>query len=393
LNLKLLNTEIQRFINNNLNSDISKLLFRSSPFNDVSIKKIVEQIEAKSKSKSKLPTWYATHTIYYPNKLNIEQTSSEVLAAYKSNLISGKSLIDLTGGFGVDCFYFSKQFEIVIHCEIDEKLSNIAKYNFEILKASNIKCINSNGIDFLKRNIKNYDWIFIDPSRRNELKGKVFYLNDCSPNLVKHIDTLLKYSNNIMIKASPMLDVSVGISELKFVKEIHIIAVNNEVKELLYIIKKGYEKKIKLITINKSSKSNQVFQFYIQDESKAQSKYATVKNYLYEPNAAIMKSGAFNLISDSYKLDKLHPNSHLYTSHTRIDFPGRVFKVIKVIPYNKRVTKSELNSKKFNISTRNFPESIQSIKKRYKIKDGGEKYVFFTTDFLNKKLLIFTEKA
>jgi hypothetical protein len=184
-----------------------------------------------------------------------------------------------------------------------------------------------------------------------------------------------------------------GVAELKFVKEIHIIAVNNEVKELLYIIEKGYDKEIKLFTINESSKNNQVFDFYIQDESKANSKFATVQKYLYEPNAAIMKSGAFNLISDSYKLEKLHPNSHLYTSHTRIDFPGRVFKVMKVLPYNKRVIKSELSLKKINISTRNFPESIQIIKKRYKIKDGGEKYVFFTTDFLNKKLLIFTEKA
>ena len=393
MNLELLNTEIQDFINNNLNTNVSKLLFKNSQFKDVSNKELVEQIEAKNKSKSKLPSWFSTKGIYYPNKLNIEQTSSEVLAEYKSKLISGNKIIDLTGGLGVDSFYFSKQFKNVTHCEIDEKLSHTANYNFKLLKAKNITSINSNGIDFLQKNNQNYDWIFIDPSRRNQNKGKVFYLKDCTPNLVEHIETLLQYSNNIMIKASPMLDLSIGISELKFVKEIHIIAVNNEVKELLYIIEKDYDKEIKIITNNRSSKGLQVFKFSFNEEANCNTIYSDVQKYLYEPNAAIMKSGAFNLVSKKLKVNKLQINSHLYTSNALIDFPGRIFAVNEVVPYQRKLIYKKLGKQKFNISTRNFPESIEVLKKIFIIADGGENYVFFTKDHSQNKIAIICNKA
>ncbi|NNK83894.1 MAG: class I SAM-dependent methyltransferase, partial [Flavobacteriaceae bacterium] len=334
MNLKLLNTEIQQFISDNLNSDISKLILRGSPFKDVSIKEIVEQIEAKKKCEIKLTTWFSAQNIYYPNKLNIEQTSSEITSKYKSELLSGNHLIDITGGFGVDTFYFSKHFKNVTHCEIDYKLSNIAHHNFEALKVSNIDCINANGIDYLKSNNKTYDWIFVDPSRRHNQKGKVFYLKDCLPNLVEDLDILLNYSDNILIKASPMLDISVGISELKYVKEINIIALNNDVKELLFIIKKGYKSNIKISTINFTQKEGkQEFSYLKNDETEAEATYSNLKTFLYEPNAAILKSGAFNLISLKLHIDKLHVNTHLYTSNTLIDFPGRKFKVIKTIPY------------------------------------------------------------
>ena len=392
LNLKLLNTEIQEFIHNNLNTNVSKLLFKNSQFKAVSNKEIVEQIEAKNKSKFKLSSWFSTKGIYYPNKLNIEQTSSEVLAEYKSKLITGKNLIDLTGGFGVDSFYFSKQFKKVTHCEIDEKLSHIANHNFKLLKAKNITSIYSNGIDYLQKNNNTYDWIFVDPSRRNQNKGKVFYLKDCTPNLVEHIETLLQYSNNIMIKASPMLDLSIGISELKFVKEIHIIAVNNEVKELIYIIEKDYDKEIKIITNNVSSKGLQVFKFSFNEEANCNAIYSDVQKYLYEPNAAIMKSGAFNLVSQKLKVNKLQINSHLYTSHALIDFPGRIFKVNEVIPYQKKLIYKKLGNQKFNVSTRNFPENIEALKRKYKIADGGENYVFFTKDHLQNNIAIVCKK-
>ena len=393
MNLKLLNTEIQDFISEHLNSDISKLIFKGTPFKDISIKEIIEQIEAKKKCEKKLPTWYTSKNIYYPNKLNIEQTSSETTALYKSKIVSGEHLIDITGGFGIDSLYFSKRFKRVVHCELDDNLSNIANHNFKTLNANNVECINENGLDFLKKTNQNYDWIFVDPSRRHDTKGKVFYLKDCLPNLVTEIDTLLEYSNNILVKTSPMLDISVGISELKHVKEIHIVAINNDVKELLFVIQNKYDSTIAIKTINFTNTEKQKFDFLLSDESIPIANYNKVCDYLYEPNAAILKSGAFKLISTKFKLNKLHINTHLYTSDKLIDFPGRRLKVINVIPYQKKELKRVIKSKHFNISTRNFPENVNQLKKRYNIKDGGNDYLFFTTDFSNNKIVILANKV
>ena len=175
MNKDILHKEVQDFINSNLNTDVSKLIFKGSPFEDISIQEIAAQIESKKKAQNKLPTWFHTSSIYYPNKLNIEQTSSEITANYKANLISGESLIDLTGGFGVDSYYFSKQFKKVTHCEINAALSELAAYNYQQLHALNIKPIHTDGITYLQAQKEQYDWIFIDPSRRSDVKGKVFY--------------------------------------------------------------------------------------------------------------------------------------------------------------------------------------------------------------------------
>ena len=185
MNLNILHNNIQQFIRDNINADISKILFKGISFPDVTTQELVAQIEAKKKCQHKLPTWFNTANIYYPNKLNIEQTSSEITAKYKSGLIKGTTIIDLTGGFGVDCFYFSKKIKTVIHCEIDSKLSEIVQHNYQQLKAENIKTIVGDGIDNLQSHNNKYDWIYIDPSRRNDIKGKVFLLGDCLPNVPK----------------------------------------------------------------------------------------------------------------------------------------------------------------------------------------------------------------
>ena len=193
MNNSILNIEVQKFINFNLNSELASLLFKKSPFQEVDIKELVEQIEAKNKCKSKLPTWYNTENIYYPNKLNIEQTSSEITADYKSRLVSGKSLIDITGGFGVDSFYFSKQMKNVIHCEWNKELSSIVSHDYKQLQVSNIETKAVNGLDYLSSQKQAFDWIYIDPSRRHVGKGKVFFLKDCEPNLPEylHIDAVV----------------------------------------------------------------------------------------------------------------------------------------------------------------------------------------------------------
>lgn len=393
MNKHILNTVIQEFINNNINSNTAALLLKKTSFKNVELKGVVEQIEAKKRCKTKLQTWFNTPNIYYPNKLNIEQTSSEITAGYKSKLMSGNSIIDLTGGFGVDCFYFSKSFKEVIHCEIDEKLSKIVSYNFKQFGIDNVKALNTDGIEGLKNSKQNYDWIYVDPSRRHDSKGKVFYLKDCLPNIPKHLDLLFEHTDNVLIKASPMLDISIGITELKQTKAIHIVAVNNDVKELLFVLFKGYSGEIKINTINTKGDKNEAFEFAYSSEINAKANYSLPLTYLYEPNAAILKSGAFKTISEKLDICKLHRHSHLYTSKVLINFPGRVFKITEELLYNKKTIKKALGNTKANITIRNFPESVSFLRKKLNIKDGGDTYVFFTTNVNDEKVVVICEKV
>ena len=391
MNKAILNIEIQEFINSNLNSDINSLLLKGTSFLGIETKSIVEQIEAKKRSETKLPTWFSPKNIYFPNKLNIEQTSSETTAKYKSELIKGNSIIDLTGGFGVDCYYFSKQFKTVEHCEINDALSEIVKHNFGQFGADNIKTIKTDGVTYLKNSNRTYDWVYIDPSRRHDSKGKVFFLKDCLPNVPEHLDMLFKHSKNIMIKTSPLLDISVGISELKHVKTIQAVAVNNDVKELLWVLENGFNNAISIETVNIKKESNDLFKFNFEEEKQTEAKYSLPLTYLYEPNPAILKVGAFNEISKQLQAYKLHKHSHLYTSESLIDFPGRIFKIEKIIPYNKKALK-KIAITKANITTRNFPETVQQIRKKFKITDGGDTYLFFTTDMDDTKIIIVCTK-
>ena len=391
MNKAILKTGIQQFIKNNWNTDIVSVLLKKPYFEEVNQKELVEQLEAKKKCKDKLPTWFAIPQIYYPKKIHIEQTSSEQTAAYKAEIISGKSLIDITGGLGVDSYFFSKKFEQVIHCELNKNLSEIALYNFEILGIKNTSCFVKNGLEFLNYSDKKFDWIFIDPSRRNDTKGKVFLLQDCLPDVPSNLEVIFEKTENVMLKTSPLLDISQGTSELKFVKEIHVVAIKNEVKELLWILEKGYQGEIKTKTINLQNNQSQKFHFMLSDEKSAVAQTGLPKKYLYEPNAAIMKSGGFKSVSAKFGLQKIYEHSHLYTSNQLLDFPGRVFKVIGAIPYKKKELKN-LGIKKANITTRNFPESVASLRKMLKIKDGGEDYLFFTTDMNGQRIMISCKK-
>ena len=238
INEKILSVEVQKFINDNQNSDITKIILKKSPFQGITSSELASQIEGKYKSKSKLPTWYATENILFPSKLSLEQASSEQTAKYKTSLVEG-NLLDATGGFGVDDFYFANTCKSVIHCELQEELSEIVAHNSEVFKKENIFCINQNSFEYLKNNNSFFDVIYIDPARRNNNKDKVFLLKDCEPDVPSSLDFLWNYTHTILLKVSPMLDISTAIRELSFVKEIHIVAINNEVKELLFLLKKN----------------------------------------------------------------------------------------------------------------------------------------------------------
>lgn len=386
----LLNPQIQNYILEKNNSDVSKLAFQNNPFPEIDFKIVLNQIECRTKSKDKLPTWFSAKNIIYPSKISVEQTSSETTAKYKSEIVSGESLIDLSGGFGVDDYYFSKKIHQVIHCEINADLSKIVAHNMEQLSVSNVTCIEGDSKETLLNLNKKFDWIYVDPSRRNDLKGKVFMLKDCLPNVPDEQEFYYNFSDNILIKTAPILDITSGISELKNVKTIHIVAVENEVKELLWEIEKHYNDAISIKTINFNKEKIDGFEFKFNSE--AFSKYSLPKKYLYEPNSAIMKSGGFTEIGNYYSLDKLHQHSHLYTSDDLIEFPGRVFEIDKIISYSKSDLKLYLENTKANITTRNFVDTVEIIRKKWKIKDGGNNYCFFTTDKNDNKIVLICTK-
>lgn len=368
------------------------VVLKNHDFDGVSSKELVQQIEAKNRCRKKLPTWFNTPLIYYPERLNLEQTSSEDTAQYKAEIASGKSLLDLTGGLGVDSYFFSLNKSRILHCEINPKLAEIAAYNFKILGRKNIKTYVGDGLDLLKNSEAFFDWIYVDPSRRNESKGKVFLLADCLPNIPENLAILFSSTNNIMIKTAPLLDITAGISELKFVKEIHVVAVKNEVKELLWILEKGYQGNIEIKTVNIASKSREVFNFNLEKEARTTPTFSEPLDYLYEPNAAILKSGGFNIVAETFGVYKLHQHAHLYTHNKHIDFPGRHFKIEAAIPYNKKALYA-LGIKKANVTTRNFPTSVNELRKKFKIKDGGEVYLFFTTNSAGKKIVLHCTKV
>ena len=385
-NQELLRPEIQEYILEKTGQEATKLALTKNPFPEVDFKILLNQIAARTKSKTKLPTWFECKNCIYPSKISVEQTSSEITAQYKSELIDGNFLIDLSGGFGVDDYYFSKKLKQVIHCEMDAELSSIVNHNFLQLKRSNIQCIAGDSTATLENLNQKFDWIYVDPSRRNETKGKVFMLQDCLPNVPYLQDFYYKYAPKILVKTAPLLDITAGLTELQNVKTIHILAVENEVKELLWELHQGYTGSIAINTVNFNKNKRETFQFHWNSDSDYN--LGLPKKYLYEPNSAILKSGGFKEVAAQFSLDKLHQHSHLYTSDNLLEFSGRVFEIITAIPYSKKDMALHLENKKGNITLRNFPDTVENLRKKWKIKDGGNQYCFFTTDLNNNKIVL-----
>ncbi len=393
MNEAIFSKEVQDYLKDNEDAEITGIVLSGSPFENVTAAELAQQLEGRKKAKTKLPIWYSTSAIYYPPKLNIEQTSSQATAQYKASLAKGASLIDITGGLGIDSYFFSKVNNEVIHCELNDEISQIATHNFQFLAANNIKTVSGDGLDFLKKNTAHFDTIYVDPSRRNESKGKVFILKDCLPNIPEKIDLLLSKTNQLIVKTSPLLDISAGLRELTAVAEIHIVAVNNEVKELLWILKQGVKNlDLVLKTVNILSTGNEVTAANYHEALDSSASFALAKKYLYEPNAALLKSGLFNWIGNSFNLEKLHTNTHLYTSDELIDFPGRRFEIQETLSFNKKNVVDKFGGKKANITTRNFKTSVENIRKKFKIKDGGDDYLFFCSDLNNSAVVIACRK-
>lgn len=386
----ILTSDLKKFIKDNLKQNINDLALKKNPFPDYEWSWILNQIQAKQKAEKKLPTWFLNDDVIFPSTLSIEQTSSETLAKFKASLIHGETLIDMTGGFGVDDFYFTKSFNKVIHCEFQEGLSSLVKHNFKVLNVNNIETISGDSIFYLQQTTEKYDWIYIDPARRDVKKTKVFLLKDCTPNVVELQDFLFEKSDNILIKVAPLLDISSVLTELSNVKSIYSVGLNNEVKELLIVLQKGFTNEPQLIAVNIANNTT-VYQDSFSLANTTDAPLALPLHFLYEPFSSYLKTGCYNQIAHKFNVNKLHKHSHLYTSEELIDFPGRSFKIEQVIPYNKKDIKF-LENTKANVTTRNFPLKVEEIRKKHKIKDGGDLYVFFTTDLKNDKIVVVCKK-
>jgi 16S rRNA G966 N2-methylase RsmD len=386
LNKHILDQQVQEYINQHLNDDVAKIAMAKSPFTTVEAKELANQIAAKNKSQRKLPTWYQAPNIFYPPLLSIEQCSSEATARYKASLVKGNSLIDLTGGFGVDTLYFAKTATTVTHCEINVALSEIAAHNAKVLNQNNITFFPGDGIAMLRESITTFDTIYIDPARRSTA-GKVFMLKDCTPNVVEHLDILLSKSNRIIIKTAPLLDLSAGLKELRNVAEIHIVSVKNEVKELLWIIEKNTSGTPKIIctTLNEKEKH---FQFFKNEEELTEPAFlnGSVLTYLYEPDSALLKSGAFNLIGKTFGLQKLDSQTQLYTAAVANHlFPGRIFKINSIIRSAELKKEKQLTG---NVIVRNYRDKAENLVKKYKIKPDQHHFLIFTQSKTEGYLII-----
>jgi 16S rRNA G966 N2-methylase RsmD len=292
---KLLDPKVQSFIQDHLNDDPVSLLLKSDRFPGIPLKEAVIQIKARQNLKQKLPEWVADKNIIFPPALSQEQSSSQKAAEYKASLISGKQLLDLTGGAGVDTYYLSKSFTEVTYVEPNQDLFEISRHNLTYLGASNINFFKGKAEEFLLTFAGKADWIYVDPDRRSGQQKKLFLLSDCEPDVIKLLPQLLEAGRKILIKTSPLLDISQAIDGLKYVKNVHVVAVNNEVKEVLYLLDEEKPTEITITTSNLLDQNNsQLFTFFNSQEQMAEVNFTLPLNYLYEPNAAILKAGAFN---------------------------------------------------------------------------------------------------
>ena len=387
-----LNETTRQFIRENLNADVPTLALKKAPVGtDVSL--ALRQIEARQLLRKKVPSWSDNEDLLFPAHLSIEQCSSEAAALYKANLLQGDSFADLTGGLGVDAYFITQHFVQTEYIEPQSELCALARHNFSTF-GKNIEVKNETAETYLAHCAPK-DCIFIDPARRDANGRKTVSISDCSPDVVALQDLLLEKAGKVMVKLSPMLDISKALEELHSVKEVHVVAVANECKELDLVMERGFQGLPRFVCVNLLTDQSEL-RFTMEEERNSQERITEgVASYLYEPNPAVMKAGCFRLLSERYDIHKLHRNSHLFTSERlNQDFPGRIFEVEGWAPYNKKLRNGLLSDvRKASIAVRNFPLSVAELRKALKMDDGDETYLFATTLKGERKVVIRTKKA
>ena len=388
----LLQKEVQDFLATHEQEDEKKLVLKHRTLFGIPSGIIAEQLIGRRKAKLKLPLYYSTPGIVYPPGLNLEQSSSEKTARFKADLLNdllgSKSILaDLTGGFGVDSFFFSNVFRTVHFVEPNASLVPIAQHNHDRLGAHNIHYQNNTAEKFLDSFLGKLDCAFLDPSRRSKTNQKVFSLSDCEPNAVTLLPDIFKKCEFVLIKTSPLLDLQQGIQELKHVEKIWVVSVDNECKEVLFFCKKDCKVEPEIIAVD-LLENPEVISFTFSEEKNTEAKFSAPLHYLYEPNASILKAGAFKKIAEKFSVFKLHPNTHLYTSNDLVqNFPGRIFKIQHSVKPDAKLMKAIFPEGKANVITRNYPLSPEELKKKTKLKDGGELYLIGFTGPKEKYLV------
>jgi 16S rRNA G966 N2-methylase RsmD len=386
------------FIKTHLNDEVTSLLLQAKKYPNLNVPDLVWQIKARQKAKTKLPEWFEHEDIIFPKMLSVEQCSSEITAKFKASLVQGETLIDLTGGMGVDMAYMSKYFEKATYLEQNEELLAITEYNFKVLGIKNVEFspptprggVYPPTLDAKTLPLGAGGLIYLDPHRRDDTGNKVVSLRDCEPNILEIKDLLFSKTDKILLKASPMLDISLAITELQNVVNIYVVAVENEVKEILFYLQKNYQEEPIFHAVNLPNSS---FVFKKSEEKNAVVKINSPQQYLYEPNAAILKAGGFRIIAQYFDLQKIAPHSHLYTSVDLVDnFQGRTFKIEGVCKLDKKEISKYLSENKVNITIRNFPLTVKQIREKLKLSEGGNTYLFATTDAQNQKIVIVCSK-
>lgn len=355
----------------------------------VALVDLVNQIKARQQAKNKLSYWNQQPGIVYPESIYMQQSSSELTGIFKSNLVSGDHLVDMTGGLGVDSYYFSKRFERVTYIDSSEQLCQLAKHNFNVLGASHIQVVQGDCETILSE-LPTPTVIYIDPSRRKDDGSKVFRLEMCEPNLLRLIPKLWHRKTSLLLKLSPLIDITRALNQISHVHHVHVVSVKNDCKEVLLMAKSNYEGPITMTATDIQAPGVQSsFTFTLEGEQKTTAIYEEPLEYLYEPFTSVLKAGAFKTLTTAFPVCKLHANSHLYTSDKLIeDFPGRKFKINGVSAYKETEVSKLIPEGKANITVRNFPYTVQEIRKATGIKEGGERYLFATRLISNKLALI-----
>ncbi len=376
--------EINEFILDHLSYDAPSLALLLNKKPELPREYIINQIIGKKIAAIKLPDWKNINLIY-PNKQALEQCSSSVTAAYKAMLVDkGDSFIDLTGGLGVDTYYLSKKYKEATYVESNMNLFTVSRHNLKQLLPDEILHFkNLTAEEFIAQNNAHYDLVYLDPDRRVGVNKKGVKIEECSPNLLVIQDELLKRSNLIMVKFSPLLDIKRALSQLKSIKKVCIVSVHNECKEILFILSNNLDSSVEINCVNFMKKDTEHFNFSYEKEANSTSTISDPLHFIYEPNTSILKAGAFKSIGTYYTVNKLAISSHFYTSNEFIlEFPGRIFELqfstyqLKDLP------------KKANIISRNHPLKPEEIKKKGKIKDGGQLYILATRLSNNKPIYL-----
>lgn len=400
-NMKELSPETLAFIDSHRGDDIRTLALQAKKYPAVDMAEAVVQIAGYQIAEKKVPLWAQTPGIRYPQHLSMEQCSSEVTARYKASLVSGDTLTDLTAGWGVDCSFLARNFRCADYVERQETLCRIAAHNFPLLGLPHVRIHCADAVEYLQ-SMEPVDCLFLDPARRDSHGGKTVAIAECEPDVCRLEPLLVEKGKTVMIKLSPMLDMASALHDLQYVRRIHIVSVNNECKELIILLRKTPDEEESAAdeaiisceqVVNNSTRQH--FQFTFPEEKSAGCPLAeAVGNYLYEPGAALLKAGPYRLLATRYGVEKLHPNSHLYTSSGLVDFPGRRFRVTAVSGFGKKDLKVLLEGvEKANLTVRNFPSSVAELRKKLKLKEGGDTYLFATTLANGGKVLIRGEKV